>query len=176
LISNKIDFIELISTRHSVRIFKERVLSNEIIEKILMAANKAPSAGNLQSYKIFIVTKKEDKKKLAVAAHEQNFIEKASAIFIFCADPDNVSKEYGTRGKELYCIQDATIACSYSRLAAHSLGLSSVWVGSFDEKKVVKSFSIQNDLKPVAMLVMGFADEEPEITNRKSLNEISQRV
>ncbi|HSB57834.1 MAG TPA: nitroreductase family protein [Nitrosopumilaceae archaeon] len=176
MISDKTSFFELISTRHSVRKFKERVVSNEIIEKILTAANKSPSAGNLQSYEIFIVTKKEDKKKLAFAAHEQNFIEKASAILVFCANPDNVSKEYGSRGKELYCIQDATIACSYSQLAAHYLELSSVWVGSFDEKKVAKFLSIQNDLKPVAMLVIGFADEEPEITSRKALSEIIHRV
>jgi len=176
LISDKTSFFELISTRHSVRTFKESVLSDEIIKKILMAANKAPSAGNLQSYKIFIVTKTDDKKKLAIAAHEQDFIEKASTILVFCADPITVSAEYGTRGKELFCIQDATIACSYSQLAAQSLGLSSVWVGSFDEKKVTRSLSIPDDLKPVAMLIIGFADEEPEITGRKPLNEISHRI
>lgn len=176
MISNKTSFFELISTRHSVRTFKKREASDEIIKKILMAANKAPSAGNLQSYKIFIVTKNEDKKKLTIAAHEQDFIAKASTIFVFCADPSTVSKEYGKRGKELFCIQDATIACSYSQLAAQSLGLSSVWIGSFDEKKVKQSLSIPDDLKPVAMLIIGFADEEPEITSRKPLNEISHRI
>ena len=153
MISDKIIFFDLISARHSVRAFKEKLLSDESIERILTATNKAPSAGNLQSYKIFIVIKKEDKMKLAIAAHEQKFIESASVVLVFCADPTTASKEYGSRGKELYCMQDATIACSYAQLAAHALGLSSVWVGSFDEKKVSESLSPQNDLRPVSMLV-----------------------
>jgi nitroreductase len=176
LISDKTSFFELISTRHSVRTFKEKELSDEIVKKIIMAANRAPSAGNLQSYKIFIITKNKDKKKLVIAAHEQDFIGKASIILVFCADPIAVSKEYGTRGKELFCIQDATIACSYSQLAAQSLGLSSVWIGSFDEKKVKQFLSISDDLKPVAMLIIGFVDEKPEITSRKPLNEISHKI
>jgi nitroreductase len=166
-------FFDLISSRHSIRAFKDKKLSNEIIEKILNAATKASSAGNLQSYQIFIVTKKTDKQDIVSAAHDQDFIENASVVFVFCADPQNSSQMYGDRGSNLYCIQDATIACAYAQLAAHALGLASVWVGSFDEKTVQNILRCKSNVRPIAMLVVGFADEEPEITPRKPLAEIT---
>lgn len=173
--NEKLNFFDLIGTRHSIRAYKGEALNDDIVDKILSAANSAPSARNLQSYKIFVVQKKEDKKKLASATHDQNFVEDASVILIFCADLTS-AKSCGIRGVELYCIQDATIACTYSQLAAHALGLSSVWVGSFDEEMIYRLFSIDSNFKPVSMLVIGFPDEEPEKRSRKSLNEISQRV
>ncbi len=169
------NFFDLIDTRHSIRAYKDKALPDDTVDKILSAANKAPSAKNLQSYRIFVVQKKEDKKKLMTAAHDQDFIERASVVLIFCADL-NSAKDAGIRGIELYSIQDATIACTYSQLAAHALGLSSVWVGSFDENMVHKLFPIDKNFKPVSMLIVGFADEEPERTARKSLNELSQRI
>lgn len=173
--NKKIDFFDLIANRHSVRAYKDVPVQEDIVDKILSAANNAPSARNLQSYKIFVVQKKEDRKRLVLATHEQNFIENASFVLIFCVDLDS-AKECGHRGVELYGIQDATIACTYSQLAAHALGLGSVWVGSFDEEKVHSLFSIDRNFKPVSMLVIGIADEEPERRDRKSLDKISQRI
>lgn len=169
-------FFDLISSRHSVRSFKDKKLSDDIIEKIYGSATKAASAGNLQSYQIFVITKKDYKRRLAKAAHDQRFIESASVVFVFCADPQNSAQEYGKRGGELYCIQDATIACTYAQLAAHALGLASVWVGSFDENEVTSILQYDRALRPVAMLVVGFADEEPEVTSRKPLSEIIHKL
>jgi len=173
--NKKTDFFDMIANRHSVRAYKDLPVQDDIVDKILSAANMAPSARNLQSYKIFVVQKKEDRKRLVLATHEQNFIENASLVLIFCTDLDS-AKECGPRGTELYGIQDATIACTYSQLAARALGLGSVWVGSFDEEKVHSLFSIGRNFKPVSMLVIGIAGEEPEVRGRKSLDKIIQRI
>jgi len=169
-------FFDLISSRHSIRAFQDKKLSEDIIERIASAATRAASAGNLQSYQIFIITKKDDKSKLADAAHGQDFIDNASVVFVFCADVDASAQDYGKRGQELCCIQDATIACTYAQLAAHALGLASVWVGSFDESKVAGILGLEPSLRPIAMLVIGFAAEEPEITPRKPLDEIIHKM
>ncbi len=171
----KLGFFDLISSRHSVRSYKQKNLSKEIIAKILYAAQRAPSAGNLQSYQIYVVTKKEVKKRLAEAAHDQNYIIDGSVIFAFCADPQNSAKEYGSRGEQLFSIQDATIACAFAQIAVHALGLASSWVGAFDENKVGGILNVGN-LKPVAMLVVGFANEEPEITDRRPIKEIIHEI
>ncbi|MDE1863441.1 MAG: nitroreductase family protein [Thaumarchaeota archaeon] len=168
-------FFELIETRRSVRAFKDKPLDGRTVDKILSAANSAPSARNLQSYKIFVVQKKEDKIKLAGATHDQDFIKDASTVLVFCADLV-AAKMCGKRGVSLYSIQDATIACAYSQLASHALGLSSVWVGSFDEEKLHELFPATDGFKAVALLVIGFADEMPEKKGRKGLNEISLRI
>lgn len=168
-------FFDLISSRHSVRTYKQKDLPKEIIEKILNAVQKAPSAGNLQSYQIFVVTDKEVQKRLAIAAHEQNYLAEASAVFVFCADPQNAAKEYGSRGEQLFCIQDATVACAFAQMASHALGLSSVWIGAFDENQVSEILDVKQ-LRPVAMLPVGYADETPEITSRRPLNEMIRKI
>jgi nitroreductase len=97
-------------------------------------------------------------------------------VFVFCADTQASAQDYGKRGQELYCIQDATIACTYAQLAAHSLELGSVWVGSFDEVTVTEILGLESNLRPIAMLVVGFAAEEPEITPRKPIEQTVHKL
>jgi len=95
---------------------------------------------------------------------------------IFCVEPKRCSVEYGSRGEELFCVQDATIACTYSQLAAHSLGLSSVWIGSFDEEKVSHVLNLETYLKPIAILPIGFSNETPEIATRRPIDKIIHKI
>lgn len=167
-------FFDLISSRHSVRAFKNIPIPEDVINTIINASIKGPSAGNLQSYQIFIVSKNKEKEKLAEAAHGQNYIHEAPIVMIFCADPVRCGVEYGSRG-DLFSIQDATIACAYSQISAHNLGLSSVWIGSFDEEKVCNVLKI-NNLKPVAILPIGFANETPQITTRRPIDQMIHKI
>jgi nitroreductase len=169
------NFFDLISSRHSIRAFKNISISEDMINSIINTAMKGPSAGNLQSYQIFIVDKKTEKEKLAEAAHGQNYILEAPIVMIFCADPIRCSMEYGSRGEQLFSIQDATIACAYSQIAVHELGLSSVWIGSFNEEKVQDILKLEN-LKPVAILPIGFANEIPQITPRRPIDQIVHKI
>lgn len=170
------NFFDLISTRHSVRSFKNDSIPDEKITSILDSATKAPSSGNLQSYQIFVVSQDSDKNQLVESAHGQGYISEAPTVLVFCADPKRCSTEYGTRGENLFSIQDATLACAYSQIAAHNLGLSSVWIGSFDEEKVVKILNISGGLKPVAILPIGISNETPEVTPRRPKQEVIQKI
>ena len=172
---NENDFIHLISSRHSVRAFKEAPIQKDKINAIADASTRGPSAGNLQSYQTFVIAKKTEKEKLAEAAHGQGYIAEAPTVMVFCADPKRCGIEYGLRGEELFCVQDATIACTYAQIAAHSTGLSSVWIGSFDEDKVSDILKL-NNMRPVAILPIGFPDETPENTTRRSLDEVIRWV
>jgi nitroreductase len=53
--------------------------------------------------------------------------------------------------------------------------LSSVWIGAFNENEVSTILNV-GVLRPVAMLIVGFANEKPEITNRRPLVEIIHEV
>lgn len=166
------EFFELLASRHSVRRFKEKEVEEEKLQKILEAANSAPSAGDLQAYEIVVVREKGRREKLASAAYEQESIRGAPIVLVFLANPERSSRKYGKRGAELYCIQDATIAAAYAQLAASALGLGCVWVGSFDEKEVVKAISVRQNLRPVSMLPIGYAAEQPRVTSRRELSEL----
>jgi len=163
------EFSELIKKRRSVRAYKDKTISDRDLNKLLEIINSAPSAGNLQAYNILVIKDKEKKSLLADAAYGQRFIEHASIVLVFVAMPHISSKRYGLRGKELYSIQDATLAGAYAQLAAVNLGLSSVWVGSFDEPRVRKIFGLAHDTKPIAIIPMGYAlKEPPKMPRRKS--------
>jgi nitroreductase len=155
------DFFTLIESRRSVRLYESTPLEPEKLHQILEAANLAPSAGNLQGYEIYAVTSIKQRQGLVKAALKQEFLSQAPVVLVFCANPGRSSGRYGQRGRELYCIQDATIACTYAMLAAQALGLCTVWVGAFSEEPVRQAAGIPADLLPVAMLPIGYGAESP---------------
>jgi nitroreductase len=166
-----LQFVEVLSRRRSIRAYSSRPVEEEKLKQIFQAANLAPSAGNLQAYKVQVVRNHEKKEALARAAFDQEFLAEAPVCLVFCADPSRSAPKYGKRGTELYSVQDATIAATYAMLAAVDLGLSTVWVGSFDEEQVQKIVGDQS-LRPVAMFPLGYPAEEPEATSRRAIEDI----
>ena len=141
------------------------------MKRVFEAANMAPSAGNLQAYQVRVVRDEAKRRELAKAAHDQGYIAQAPVCLVFFADPGRSSEKYGKRGAELYSIQDATIAGSFAMLAAADLGLATVWVGDFDEKKVQQILQT-TDLRPVVMFSLGYAAEQPSPSPRRAIEEI----
>ncbi|MEW6364367.1 MAG: nitroreductase family protein [Acidobacteriota bacterium] len=170
------DFFDVIRIRRSVRAFESKAIEPEKWKAILDAVNIAPSAGNLQAYEVFEVRQRTHRLALARAALEQYFISEAPAALVFCAHPARSAGRYGRRGMNLYCVQDATIACAYAQLAATALGLASVWVGAFDDNAVRRAIGIGADLVPVAILPIGYPAETPLKTPRRSLSDLVHSV
>ncbi len=167
------DLFELFEKRRSIRAFESAAaVRPEDLEEILDALVSAPSAGNLQSFQVVVAKSITVRRDLARAAHGQDFIAEAPVVLVFCADPGNASKKYGTRGRELYSVQDATIACSFAMLAVTAVGLATVWVGAFDEDSVRDAAGIPPGLRPVAMLPIGMAKESPAPRPRRPLADL----
>ena len=166
------EFFEVIRNRHSIRAFTAQGIEPEKIQAILEAANAAPSAGNLQGYEIFAVTQRDVLLALQRASNEQEFIGQAQIALVFCAHPARSAGKYGERGVNLYCAQDATIACAYAQLAATALGLATVWVGAFNDDGVREAIHVGSDLRPVAILPIGYPGKEPKIRPRRELSEL----
>lgn len=169
------EFEKVVKNRHSIRAFQPKKIEEEKIKKILELTNLAPSAGNLQAYEVFLVKDSKKKEFLANAALGQDFIAEAPIVFVFCANPARSAWKYGSRGRDLYSIQDATIACTFAMLAATSLGLGCCWVGAFNEEEVKRVLGIK-DLKPVAILPIGYPAEKPYITGRRDLKDLVHEI
>ncbi|MCD6414483.1 MAG: nitroreductase family protein [Candidatus Diapherotrites archaeon] len=168
------ELFEVIAKRRSVRRFKDKPISEEQLGKLLEAINSAPSAHNAQAYELVLVESPDKKKELAKAALDQDFIEEAPMNIVFCANPLRV------RGKDLeravdYAKTDASIACAYAQLAAVDLGLSSVWVGAFYRDEVSMILDLPKDWEPVAILPIGYADENPPKRPRRPLDDLVKR-
>jgi nitroreductase len=162
---------EAIKKRRSIRAFKKRDVPKEIIEKLIDAANWAPSAGNIQPWE-FVIIRKQDIKEDLVKAADQAFVEEAPVVIVVCANEKRSSMGYGVRGKTLYCIQDTAAAIQNILLTAHSLGLGSCWIGAFNEDKTKKAVNAPEGIRPVAIIPVGYADETPSQRSRRPLNQI----
>jgi len=170
------DFFKTIEERHSMRKYADAPIEEKKLHKILETANQAPSAGNLQGYEIYIVRNLEQRQALVKAAWNQEFLAEAPVVLIFCANPGRVVERYKERGSRLYCIQDATIACTFAMLAAKALGLDTVWVGAFDELAVSKVIHVSGNLRPVAMLPVGYAGKQVKERPRRELIDLVHEV
>jgi len=170
------EFFELVSKRRSIRLYENMEIEKEKLQKILECANQAPSAGNLQGYEIFVVTSKAHLDQLVNASNGQSFLEQVPVVLVFCANPSRSAERYKERGEELYCIQDATIACTYAMLASTALGLSTVWVGAFNENEVIKIVGIPSKLRPVVLLPIGYAKNSVQARPRRSLEDLTHFV
>lgn len=163
------DILDIIKNRRSIRRFKSREIEEEKIEKLLEAVKWAPSAGNLQARDIILVRDKYTKEKIAEAALSQDFISEAPLVFVFCANKEKSRRRYGHRGEELYCIQDTTASIENLILEAYSLDLGTCWVGAFDEEELRKMLGIPQNVRPIAIIPVGYADEKP-LAPRRNLD------
>jgi nitroreductase len=166
------DFFQIVEERRSMRKYSEMPVEAEKLHRILDATVKAPSAGNLQGYEIYVVHKLEQRQALVKASWDQEFLAEAPVVLIFCANPARSGERYKERGRELYCIQDATIACTFAMLAAKALGLDTVWVGAFDEGMVSEILHLPSPLRPVSMLPIGYAGKIANPRPRRDLKDI----
>lgn len=170
------DFFELTRVRRSIRVYQPRPVEEGKLAQILEAANRAPSAGNLQAYGIVVVRDADTRRALSRAALNQDFLAQAPVVLAFLAHPQTSAARYKSRGVELYAVQDATIACAYAQLAATALGLGSVWVGAFNDEAVKGVLKLKEDRRPVALLPIGHPAETPAPTSRRPLNELAKET
>ncbi len=164
------EILEIIKNRRSIREFREKEIPEEIIEKLIEALIWAPSAGNLQSRKFYFIFNREIKEKLVRAALDHDFISEAPLVIVGCTD-DKISRRYRERGKNLYSICDVSVSIQNMMLLAQEKGLGTCWVGAFDEKEVSKILDLPENLRPIAIVPVGYSAEKPETPPRISKSE-----
>lgn len=172
-IKNTNNFLKTVMDRSSVRKYTSEKLDNKTIIKMLEYVNRAPSAGNLQAYKIIVIKNKETISKLGKAAFNQDSIYSAPQILVFVALPKVSSVKYSSRGRNLYALQDATIAAAYSQLVIKNFGFDSAWVGAFSTDEVSQVLKLKSDEIPIALIPFGVsAEKNIHKTPRKPLDKL----
>ncbi|UCF07860.1 MAG: nitroreductase family protein [Thermoplasmata archaeon] len=165
------ELAKAIKSRRSIRSFTPDVVDDSVIRKIIEFGNLAPSAGNLQPRDFIVVKDKNIKFKLAQAALDQHFVYEAPVVIVVCANLQRAAP-YGSRGKELYCIQDSAAAAENMLLAIVDFGLASCWVGAFNEKAVSEVLGLPSHVRPVALLPVGHPKEQVKSSYRINLTEL----
>jgi nitroreductase len=162
-----VSFEELIAKRRSIQSYKDIPVEKAKWGKMLVAAGMAPSAGNLQNWRFILVFDKEKIRKISEYCFKQTWISSAPFLVVVCSDTEQMRKYYGERGEHLYAIQNVAAATTLMMLAAEDMGLSTCWVGAFDEHSVGHMFMLPKWLRPVTILTVGYANEEKPVPQRQ---------
>lgn len=159
--------------RRSQRKFEDKPVEDWKTEMIFAAADTAPTAGGFQGFEIFNVKSADVKAKLVEGANRQPYVN-APVVLVFCMNPARVKLNFSPEIIKKFSVQDATLAAAYSQLAAHALGLSSVWIGMIDEKKVMEALG--TELVPSSMLCMGYPQKMLQAKPKRNLAELIHTV
>jgi nitroreductase len=159
--------------RRSQRKFETKKVEDWKIEMIFAAADTAPTAGGFQGFEIFYIRNKEVKVKLVDASNKQPYVN-APVVLVFCMNPSRVKMNFPPEVLRKFSLQDATLAAAYSQLAAHALGLSSIWIGMIDEQKVMEALG--TNLVPSSIICIGYPKKMLHPKPKRSLLELIHEV
>ena len=130
-------------------------LAQECVSKILEAAHKAPTGCNFQPQRILVLNtdKSIEKLKKCTRCHFN-----APSAFLVCYNEDESWKR--PYDGALSAPVDAAIVATHMMLAAHNEGVGCCWVMHFNPAEMKKEFNIPENVKPVALLVMGYYEND----------------
>jgi nitroreductase len=153
--------LETIGLRRSIRKYKSDEVEWDKIGNIIYAAMHAPSSGNIQNWKFIVVTDEGARTAIAEASMRQLWMSQAPVHIVVCGEYEKAEQFYGIRGERLYSIQNCAAAIQNILLAATDLDLGSCWIGAFDEEKIRDICGIPGNVRPQAIITIGYADETP---------------
>lgn len=149
------EFEKLITERYSVRNFTKEHLPNDVIEKILEAGHKAPTGCNFQPQRILVFNTDSALEKLYKCT--KSHFSAPTAMLVCYNEEESWIRPYDGA---LSAPVDAAIVATHMMLEAHNIGVGCCWVMHFDPAAMRETFNIPENIKPVALLVMGYPSED----------------
>ncbi len=150
------DTLTAIFTRRSVRSFTTDTVSDDQVHTLLRAAMQAPSAGNQQPWHFVVVRDRLLLNRLVTINPNAEMCAQASVAILICAD------ERLERFQD-YWVQDCSAAGQNILLAAHALGLGTVWTGIHPLEDRIRGyrslFRLPDHIHPLALIAIGTASE-----------------
>ncbi len=152
------DTLKAISTRRSTRRFKNEKISDSDIHTILSAGMSGPSAVNVRPWTFIVITDKNMLVKMADGnGRAAEPLKNAPLGILVCGD---MSRTY-ERAPD-YWVIDASIATENMILAAHSLGIGSVWLGTWPQNDKIeaqkKLFELPEGIVPHSIVAFGYPE------------------
>jgi nitroreductase len=116
---NIMEFSEVIAKRHSVRNYTGAEVERELLDRIIDAANTAPSSRNSKSSAFLIVEDNDTLEAISeMRTSGSDFVKDAAAAIVVLGDSE---------ATEMW-VENSSISATYILLAATAYGLGSCWV------------------------------------------------
>ncbi len=158
--------LDAIRNRRSIREFTAEPVPSDLLEQIIRAGIWAPSGLNNQPWRFVIIRDHEIIKKLAALTHYAHIVQAAPALIAVYLDQEKMYDSVKDHQAAGACIQNML-------LAAHALGLGTVWLGQIlknkDRVNVVLQLSDRYDL--MAILAIGYPKHRNQQSRRQPLTD-----
>jgi nitroreductase len=182
-----VEFRDVLTRRRSVRSYADRPVPRDVLERIANAAVVwAPSAGFSQGLRIVVVTDPETRRRIAVAAKEDELAAQgrprwkaaAPVQMVVLTREDDYHDRYRrqdklqiTGGREIdwpapYWYVDAGAAAMTLMFAALDEGLDTAIFGVTDLPALHETLGLPDDLRFVAVVTMGYPAEGADELSR----------
>lgn len=155
------NFLELAKERYSCRRLTDKPIEPEKIERILQATISAPTAKNIQPYKIWKISSAESIEKVKQTT---NFTFGAGLILAVGVDMENSFVR--PFDKMNFGLIDGAIIATHIWLAVQDEGLGTTWVGWFDAPKLQELIPEMKNYAMVALFPIGYPAEDAKPSNR----------
>lgn len=178
------DVFDAINGRRSVRRFDAaRGVDASTVDALVLAASQSPSWANMQCWRFIAVRDAAARARISEIASDEAVLSEmgykanpsrkalaeAPVVLVACADPAGSGI---TRGQEYYLV-DMGIAAQTLMLAAHAMGLGTVYVGIYDEDALRDLLGIPAHMRVTGLFPVGYpADHKPCGTSRKPVSEV----
>ena len=186
------DTVDAIKNRRSIRSFKNKAVSKEILQRIILMGTKAPSGKNRQPW-YFLVLQDNAKKQLCalidkVASEKEkhaenigslrissNAIKESSAVLLVYNSFSKAEQDYN-HYRLLMDTQSIGAAIQNIILAAESFGLGSLWICDIFQcdKEIAALYNEPYEL--AAAVAVGYPNQSPLERPRKSLDKIIEWI
>ncbi len=155
-------FLAVMKTRRSVRGYRSDMVSEELLDAVLEAGTYAPTGGGRQSPVIVAIREPKLRQTIAglnakVRGTDADPYYGAPVIVLVLAKEDANT-----------CVEDGSCVLENMMLAAHAVGLSSVWVHyekeifeSQEGKSLLRELGLPDTLRGIGSIALGYAMEEP---------------
>lgn len=168
--------IDLIHHHGSVRQYKPEPVPADLLETIVVAAQRSSTSSNMQRLSVVAVTDDSKRKRLAELCG-QAFIADAPIFLTWCADLSRLDRVCELRGYKqvtefaedfLVAAVDAAIAAQTASLAAESLGLGICFIGTVRDKPqaVIDLLALPRLVFPITGMTVGWPAKTPIIRPR----------
>jgi len=148
---------ETIFNRRSIRKYTDKPITAEIRMELLKAAMYAPSARNYRSWQFIVVDDRNMLNDLSALHPYAKMLKQATLAILVCGDK-SIEPEEG------YNAVNCSAATQNILLAAHALGLGSVWLGVYPREARMKDISeylkLPEHIMPMNLIALGWPDEE----------------
>lgn len=173
--------METIFNHRSIRNYKNTPIDEAVLEKILLAGTRASNTGNMQVYSMIVTKDTEIRDQLWACHFKQPMVQQAPVHITFCADINRFNKWCEQRNAKpaydnflwLYnATIDAVLASQNVCLEAENHGLGICYLGTttYMADKIIDILDLPKGVIPVTSVVVGYPDEQPELTDRLPLN------